>query len=141
MQKRYRMSTCHKPKPHKTKIQMHTKAAKLTAKSSFAEVQEAIADVKEHIEWWHNQDTDPIEGDWTKDWCGCRYLLIMRDGSFRTAIGSIDEAMSGDMMSWLDYFDGKDIGDSVDQSQIKMWLRLADNDRYDVEFDGKQIGG
>ena len=45
------------------------------------------------------------------------------------------------MMSWLDYFDGKDIGDSVDQSQIKMWLRLADNDRYDVEFDGKQIGG
>jgi hypothetical protein len=65
----------------------------------------------------------------------------MRDGSFRTAIGSVDEAMSGDMMSWLDYFDGKDIGDSVDQSQIKMWLRLADNDRYDVEFDGKQIGG
>ena len=44
VQKRYRMSTCHKPKPHKTKIQMHTKAAKLTDKSSFAEVQEAIAD-------------------------------------------------------------------------------------------------
>ena len=132
------MSTCHKPKPHKTKIKMHTKAAKLTDKSSFAEVQEAIADVKEHIEWWHNQDTDPIEGDWDEDWCGCRYLLRLEDGTYRRAAGTVCATLSGEEYS-LDFMDGK--LERVDQSQIKAWLRLPDNDRFDVEFDGKLIGG
>ena len=136
------MSTCHyKPTHTKSKISINTLSAKLNPLSLQKEVNAAVDQLKSMIEWWHDQEKEPINGDWDEDWCGCRYLLIMRDGSFRTAIGSIDEAMSGDMMSWLDYFDGKDIGETVDQSQIKMWLRLADNDRYDVEFDGKQIGG
>lgn len=134
------MSTCHyKPNKHRTKISIHTLASKLTALSTVDEVKAAVADLVSRIEWWHDQSADPIYGDWGKDWCGCRYLLRMVDGSYRRASGTLDEAMSGEVSMSLDFLDGD--CEMVDESQIKAWLRLPDNDRFDVEFDGKMIGG
>ena len=135
------MSTCKKPEPHKTRIEMHTKAEKLTEKSSFSEVLAAVEDVKSRIEWWHTQETDPIYNDAGTDWCGCRYLLLMLDGTYRTARSTVDESMDGWVHTYLEFFDGKETGEEVDETQIKMWLRVAENDRFDVTLDGTKIGG
>lgn len=134
------MSTCHyKPTHTKTKISINTLSAKLDPLSTQKEVKAAVDQLKSMIEWWHDQEKEPIYGDWGKDWCGCRYLLRLADGSYRRAAGTVDESMSGEVSLSLDYMDGDE--ETVDQSQITAWLRLPDNDRYDVELDGQLIGG
>lgn len=133
------MSTCHyKPTHTKTKISINTLSAKLDPLSTQKEVRAAVDQLKSMIEWWHDQEEEPINGDWDEDWCGCRYLLRLEDGTYRRAAGTVCATLSGEESS-LDFMDGK--LERVDQSQIKAWLRLPDNDRFDVEFDGKLIGG